>query len=169
VQKVSNLIGLPVLETVTGTQIGMVEEVLLDVDQAVIRGVMIDSENWFFKAFGVSFEDLFSIGRDALMVRGSEVIKDLADLSSLSNIYRLKDLVNKQIFTETGFMLGVLVDVVFDAATGEIRSYQVSDSVITDLLYGRQTMPLPQAQVIGQDKLIVPDAMAKLLHAEQIV
>ncbi|MDD4599782.1 hypothetical protein SDC9_30285 [bioreactor metagenome] len=168
-QKLSNLIGLPVLETVTGTQIGMVEEVLLDIDQAVICGVLIDSENWFFKAYGIGFEDLFSIGRDAIMVRGSEVIKDLADLSALSSIYRLQDLTSKQIFTETGFLLGILMDVVFDVITGEIRAYQVSDSIITDLLYGRQTMPLPQAQVIGPDKVIVPDTMAKLLHAEQIL
>lgn len=166
-QKISNLIGLPVLEFITGTQIGMVEEVLLDVDQAVIRGIILDNENC--KAYGVSFENLFSIGRDAVTVRGSEIVVDLKDLVSLNNIYQLQDLVNKQIYTETGFLLGILMDVIFDSVTGEIKSYQVSDSIITDLLYGRQTMPLPQAQVIGQDRVIVPDAMARLLHAEQFL
>lgn len=164
--KLSNLIGLPVLETQAGMQIGMVEEVLLDIDQAIVRGIIIDSENWFFQAYGIGFEDLLSIGRDAVMVRGSEVVRDLACFSSSSNIYRLNDLMNKQIYTDAGFLLGILMDVAFDATTGEIREYQVSDSVITDLLYGRQTMPLPQAQVIGQDKVIVPDTMAKLLHTE---
>lgn len=167
--KLSNIIGLPVLETVTGTQIGLVEEVLLDIDQAVVYGILIDGENWFFKAYGIGFEDLFSIGRDAIMVRNAGVIKDLAELLSLSTIYRLQDLASKQIFTETGFLLGILMDVVIDVTTGEVKAYQVSDSVITDLLYGRQTMPLPPAQVIGQDRIIVPDTMSKLLHAEQIM
>lgn len=164
--KLSNLLGLPILEIETGVQIGEVQEVLLDIDQASIRGIILDSANWLFKTDGISYEDLFSIGRDAVMVRGSEVVKNLGAAYSLSSIHQLKDLLNKQIFTETGFMLGILVDIIFDCTTGEIKAYQVSDSIVTDLLCGRLTMPLPQAQVIGQDKLIVPDSMAKLLHSE---
>lgn len=164
--KLSTLLGLPILETETGMQIGEVQEVLLDIDQASIRGIILDSANWFIQIDGISYEDLFSIGRDAVMVRGAEVVKNLASVYSLNNIYKLTDMLNKQIFTETGFILGILVDIIFESTTGEIKAYQVSDSVVTDLLCGRLTMPLPQAQVIGQDKLIVPDSMSKLLHSE---
>lgn len=132
--KLSHLLGLPVLETETGVQIGEVQEVLLDIDQASIRGIILDSANWFFQTDGISYEDLFSIGRDAVMVRGSEVVKNLATAFSLNSIYQVKDLLDKQIYTETGFMLGILVDIIFDGTTGEIKAYQVSDSIVTDLL-----------------------------------
>ena len=165
-QKLRDLLGLPVLELENGTQIGEVREVVLDIEMASVLGILIAGANWFTESQGILFHDLFSLGRDAVTVRNCDTVQTITDLLALESTCHLEDLLNKDIFTETGINLGALVDIVFETTTGEIKAYEVSDGIITDLIHGRMLMPLPQAQVISEDKLIVPDAMAKLLQPE---
>lgn len=165
-QKLRYIIGLPVLETETGMQIGEISEVIVDIDAALVCGFIIVGTNWLSSEKIIAFEDSFSLGRDAMMVRNQHVVHQLNTLVMHHNKYYLRDLFDKQIFTDSGLRLGVLNDILFDHITGEIKWYQVSDSIITDLLYGRMMMPLPQAQTVGQDKVIVPEGMIKLLYPE---
>jgi len=165
-QKLRQLFGLPVLITGTGAQIGEVQEVIVDLEQAAVRGIVLAGANWFTNDQGIVFEDLFRVGRDAVMVRASYAVRNLTPAMMPGTIYYSRDVLDKQIYTDTGLNLGMLVDIAYDGITGEIKAYEVSDGLITDLLYGRKTMPLPQAQVVGQDKLIVPDTMTNLLIPE---
>lgn len=160
--KLSYLLGLPVLEIETGKQIGEVQEVILDIEQATVKGIILNNSQ-IDHCDAIAFQDVYSVGNDALTIRSvAEIGKTI--LRFTYKVYRFSDLCNKQIYTETGLLLGVLVDIYFDDGTGELKGFQVSDGFVSDLLYGRQIMPLPQAQVIGQDKIIVPDSMTKLLH-----
>lgn len=164
--KLRELFGLPVLITGTGAQIGEVKEVIVDLEQASVWGIVLAGANWFTNDQGIVFEDLFRIGRDAVMVRASYAVQELAPIVTMESGYYVRDLLDKQIYTDTGLSLGILVDALYDGSTGEIKAYEISDGLITDLLYGRRIMPLPQAQVVGQDKLIVPETMANLLIPE---
>lgn len=163
-QKLRYVLGLPVLETETGEQIGEIAEVILDIERAMVCGFIITGANWFTSESVIVFEDACSLGRDAMMVRDHHAVRQLDTLPLVNNQYYLRDLFDKQIFTDAGLRLGVLADIVFDSITGEIKWYQISDSIITDLLYGRMMMPLPQVQMVGQDKVIVPETMTKLLQ-----
>jgi len=166
-QKLRYVIGLPVLTTETGTQIGEIAEVIVDIQAAFVCSFIIAGAKWFAADSIIAFEDLSSLGRDAMMVRNRHVLRQLhAPQVVHRDKYYLRNLFDKQIFTDSGLRLGVLSDILFDNITGEIKWYQVSDSIITDLLYGRMMMPLPQTQTVGQDKVIVPEGMTKLLHAE---
>ncbi|WP_378955596.1 PRC-barrel domain-containing protein [Pelosinus sp. sgz500959] len=165
-EKLGSIIGLPILETETGMQVGEVGELLLDVEGAILCALIINGGNWFASEKIIAFRDLFSLGRDAVMVCNHHVIHELEDFHMTNHTYHLKDLCDKEIMTDTGLRLGVLKDIIFDRITGEIKWYQVSDSMITDVLYGRMLMPLPQVQIVGQGKVIVPETMAKLLHGE---
>lgn len=167
-QKLRYTLGLPVLVTEKGIQIGQIVEILVDIERVVVCGFVIGEGSVFTTEHIVAFDDLFSLGRDAVMVRNDDVIHQF-DTMLVNNKYYLRDLLDKEIFTESGMRLGVLVDIFIDSITGEMKWYQVSDSIITDLLYGRMIMPLPQTQIIGQDKVIVPESMEKLLHTEEII
>jgi len=165
-QKLRSIISLPVLEIETGRQIGEITEVIVDLNAALVCGFIIAGENWLTAEGMIAFEDIFSLGRDAIMVDNQHVAHQSDTKIMQHNQYYSRNLFDKQIFTDLGFRLGVLADILFDSVTGEIKWYQISDSIITDLLYGRMVMPLPQIQIIGADKVIVPDRMTKLLHAE---
>ncbi|HWR07213.1 PRC-barrel domain-containing protein [Sporomusa sp.] len=165
-QKLRELFGLPVLITGTGAQIGEVQEVIVNLEQAAVRGIVLAGANWFANDQGIVFEDLFSVGRDAIMVRANYAVQELTPAIMPGTVKYVRDLLDKQVYTDAGLSLGILVDALYDSTTGEIKAYEISDGLITDLLYGRRIMPLPQAQVIGQDKLIVPDTMTNLLIPE---
>ncbi|WP_371370757.1 PRC-barrel domain-containing protein [Sporomusa aerivorans] len=165
-KKLRDLFGLPVLITGTGAQIGEVQEVIVDLEQAAVRGIMLAGANWFANSQGIVFEDVFRVGRDAIMLRAEYALRELTPAMMQGTVHYLGTLMDKQIYTDTGLSLGILMDALYDDITGEIKAYEVSDGLITDLLYGRKIMPLPQAQVVGQDKLIVPDTMTNLLIPE---
>lgn len=164
-QNLRDMIGLPVLETETGLQIGEVQEVVLNLDKAIVYGIVVSGANWFSENRGIEFRDLFSIGRSAVTVRSSSAVREFTSMMDSPEVLKLSDICDKQVYTETGDYLGALVDIVCDPATGEVRFFELSDGFVTDFLYGRLTMPLPQAQVISEDKMIVPAVMARLLHA----
>jgi len=163
-QKLRHVLGLPVLETNTGKQVGEVSEVMVDISRTVLLGFIVAGDN--VEDGFIPFEDVFSLGEDAIMLSNQKKIRSLETLQSISDTYPLAELFDKAIFTEAGLRLGMLVDIMIDKMTGEIKWYQLSESVLGDLLYGRLIMPLPQAQMIGEDKIIVPEIMSKLLHKD---
>lgn len=167
-QKLNDLLGLPVLECETGSKIGEVREVILDLDMAAVWGLLVNLSDRSQSNEGILFRDVFSIGRDAVTLRIKEAVIDLTTFLETESLRSLQKLVNKTIFTEAGLNLGVLVDILFDVTTGEVKGYEVSDGIITDFIHGRMMMPLPQAQVIGEDKLIVPEVMAELVQPEPL-
>ena len=162
-QKLRDLLGLPVLITETGTQIGEVKEAILDLEQAALRGIVLTGANWFMTNQGVVFTDVYRIGRDALMLRATYAIQELTPAKLPGTLCYLSNVLDKQLYTDTGLHLGILADALYDCITGEIKAYEVSDGLIADLLYGRKIMPMPQTQVVEQDRLIIPDSMTKLL------
>ena len=162
--KLGDLLGLPVLEVETGAQIGEVREAVLDNTLTSVKSIMVTGGNNGGGSQQILFRDLLNIGRDAITIRNGSVMFS-ADLPGCEEVTtQLRELLQKEIFTETGRNLGVLVDIIFDVTSGKVQGYEVSDGIITDLIRGRLLMPLPEAQVVGEDKVIVPDAMAGLLH-----
>lgn len=163
--KIKELLGLSVLEIVSGKQIGEVSDVIMDTERATIRGFVVSASGWLKASRGVAFADVASIGRDAVMVRDAAALMDLAAIPGCTAAQPLGALLEKDLYSETGQLLGVLADVFFDSVTGEIKGYEVSDSVVQDLLRGRMVMPLPPAQVVGENMIIVSAAAAKLLRS----
>lgn len=162
--KLSELIGLPVLEMKTGTQIGEVLEVVVNVEQAALYGIIVAGSSWFTQDRGVLVSELASMGQDAVMLHNSEDIGELSIPADQTAFKKFSEMVDKAVYTESGSYLGMLVDVVYSAGTGEVRFYELSEGLITDFLRGRTIMPLPPAQVISPEKIIVPESMGKLLH-----
>lgn len=155
-QNLRSLLRVPLLKLSSGEQIGEVQEVVLDINRALVYGIKLLDEH-----SGVAFSNLV-IGRDAIMVRSLKVILDCKELFP-EEVILSAELFDKEIYTDTGFNLGILADILYSNVTGEIKSYEVSDSLLSDLIDGRKLMPFPPVQVIGQDKIIVPQAMSKLL------
>ena len=162
-QRLRDIIGLPLLETETGTQIGEIKDIVLNIEEAKVYGVIIDEGKNVLSEKGIAFVDLLGLGRDAIMVRNHSVVHQCAAIFEITSNYYIKELFEKEIITEEGLRIGRLVDIFFDMNTGEMKWYQVSDSLVADLLYGRKMMPLPKIQIVGKDKVIVPDNMSKLL------
>lgn len=164
-QSLFELLGLPVLCTETGKQVGEVEEALLSVRDAALDSLVVSGTAWLAEKKRLPFAELHRIGADAVTVQSEAKLLPFAQEYVLrQRLYGAKQLQGKRLDSEAGARLGVLADIVFDSRTGEIRSYLVSDGWVSDLLHGRAEMPLPQAQVVCEERIIVPESMEKLLH-----
>lgn len=162
-EKLRRLLGLPVLEIEHGTTLGEVQEVILNVEQATVAGIIVAESTWFSHVRGIDFADLHGLGRDAVTVRDAAAVHDFSANLGALGAHKLLALCDKQIFTETGEYIGVIADVICDPVTGEIRFYELSDGFISDFLSGHCRIPLPPVQVVGEDRLIVPASTAKLV------
>lgn len=163
--RLTELIGLPVLSLNNGQQIGEVQDLVVDISKSTVSGLLIVNETWLSECHTVFFSDIFRIGRDAIMLRDASALQPATALE-FEDCYRLQELTEKIIYTETGMYLGGLVDIFFQPSTGELTGYEVSDGIIADFLFGRKAMPVPQAQMVHPNRLLVPESMSELLHSE---
>ena len=161
--RITELIGLPVLSLDNGKQVGEVQDLVVEIGNPVIRGLLISDEAWFSKSQSVCFADVFRIGADAIMLRDASCLSPHT-LLEREGCLRVQELIEKTIYTETGLYLGIVSDIFFVPLTGELIGYEVSDGILADFLFGRKAMPLPQAQVAHSNRLLVPEAMSQLLY-----
>lgn len=155
-QNLRRLLRSPLLKLSSGEQIGEVQDVVLDINKAFVCGIKLATE-----ADGISFSHLV-IGQDAVMVRSSRVILACQELFPQDAVLSTA-LYDREVYTDTGCNVGILVDMLYNKSTGEITRYEISDSLLSDFLEGRKFMPFPSVQVIGQDRIIVPQSIAGLL------
>ena len=161
--RITELIGLPVLSLVDGKQIGEVQDLIVDISKSLLRGLLVSSEAWFADCRFVLFCDIYRTGADAIMLRDASCLLPL-DQVDMQGCFKVQDLAGKTIFTESGLYLGMLGDIYFQRTTGELTGYEVSDGVISDFLFGRKAMPLPKAQLVHSNRLLVPESMAQMLE-----
>lgn len=153
-QKIKELLGLPAINLSTGEQIGEVIDVVIDAANYRLVGVLLRHKSWFHAGQGILYADM-SIGPDAITVADQSAVINAAALAAQRQILTCEDMIGKQLVTPEGELMGTLSDIYLDPATGLLTAYEVSDSVIKDLLEGRSTMPLPAAQRIAEEAVIV--------------
>lgn len=163
--RITELIGLPVLSLIDGKQIGEVQDLIVDISKSFLRGLLVSSEAWFAECRFVLFSDIYRTGADAIMLRDASCLLPL-DQVDMQGCFKVQELTGKTIFTESGLYLGMLGDIFFQSNTGELKGYEVSDGVISDFLFGRKTMPLPKAQMVHPNRLLVPESMVQLLQSQ---
>lgn len=165
-RKIKELLGLPVLDLSTGKQVGEVKDVVIDTDKFLMVGILLSHANWFHTGKGILTEHIHSIGDDSITINNETVIVDEQEIAKAQHICLCDEMLGKQIVTNAGTTLGTLSDIFVDGATGTLTGYEISDSVIRDLLEGRRAMPLPPTQQIGEETVIIPDAAAQLARAD---
>ncbi|MBP2652973.1 MAG: PRC-barrel domain protein [Firmicutes bacterium] len=164
-QKLSDVIGLPVLEKTSGSQIGEVQEVVLNYAKKVVTGVIVSEATWFSHDRGILFQDFVNFGQYAINVQDGKVVQDFSNVLNSVDICGFQTIVGKELYTAQGNYLGILADFVFDPSTGNVKLLELSDGVVTDFVYGRMAVPLTPVLGVMEDRLIVSERMQKLLQA----
>ncbi|GAA3408055.1 PRC-barrel domain-containing protein [Paenibacillus hodogayensis] len=157
-RRAQDIIGLPVISIGTGKQLGTAKDVLIDKDWNV-QGVLLDSKHWFGSSRHIGWDDVVSVGSDAVTVKEEGVVRELDDhtagtLLSLNGEFKLKGL---PVITEAGDQLGYVEDVYFAKQLDKkIVGYELSGGLIDDLKEGRKWLPSSEEAKIGEDAVIVP-------------
>lgn len=155
--KVKDIIGLPVMEIEHGKQVGQVKDIFFN-HEWVLQGILLDTRQWFKSPRIVPWEELVSIGPDAVMIPSSDHVYTLQeDASRMRLAVDGGALIGLQVMTANGRNLGKIDDVYLDGNMGkQIKGFEITDGLLTDLQEGRKKIPCCDNITFGEDALIVP-------------
>lgn len=128
--KASDVIGLKVLALHNGHKIEIVEDVLYDPKEHVVKALQIHSGGLFPKGKIVPLNDIKSIGKDAVIIESDSVLRDLAYLpKTITHISKHDSQVSKStLITEEGNEIGLVSDMYFDPYTGVVEALDIRNS-----------------------------------------
>ncbi|NEW04552.1 photosystem reaction center subunit H [Paenibacillus sp. SYP-B3998] len=156
-RKAHDLIGLPVLTVQSGKQIGQVKDLLLD-PMWNIKGIVLETKQWFSSLRYIPWEDLVAAGEDAVTILNDNVIQELEQTESLHALLEgSRKIKGLPVITVGGQQLGMVEDVYLNQDWGkQIVGYELSEGFISDLKEGRRWLPMPDSATKGEDAIIVP-------------
>lgn len=156
-RRAQDIIGLPVIEVATGQRLATVEDFLLD-EEWNLQGILLDSKHWFSSPRYIRWEDLISIGQDAVTISDEKAILQYDnDLFLHSLLTGNEKITGLPVMTVSGHQLGILEDVYFLQNMGKkIKGFELSDGFISDLQEGRKWLPIPLTITLGKDTILVP-------------
>ena len=167
-RKITELLGLPVINLATGEQIGEVQDIVIDVLNRRMLGVLLRHAGWFSSGKGIPFAHVHGITADSLTVENAAAIVRDEAFAAQGQTLRQEDIIGKHIVTAAGKTVGTLSDIYVDINTGRLTGCEISDSVIKDLLEGRRAISLPDLQKIGKETVIVSEVPEAKQPVEEI-
>ncbi|NPV90459.1 MAG: hypothetical protein HPY50_06780 [Firmicutes bacterium] len=149
------LIGLPVVEMRSGRQLGVIEDLLLDLEHSRLSSLQVRSGRWLEGCRELELSRVSQIGPDGVIVEDEPAWSGTAT----EGLLNVKPQQGKRIIDTAGVEMGTLEDIEFDAETGELAGWEYSDGIIQDLIKGRRYLPLGLVSTYGEDRVIIGEGV----------
>ena len=150
------IVGLPVISIAQGTRIGVVEDLVIDLDRRWVAALSLGGQHVAGAVRVVPFDAIRGAGRDAVTVQDDSAVVLLSDRPDLERLYASPvRLVGLQVVTEEGSRPGRIHDVLVDELSGEIVDYEVSGGTLRDAIGGRCYVRADTLTSLGPDLMIV--------------
>ncbi len=140
--KASALKGMPVLGINDGIHLGIIEELLVDAQARRVAALVIGLSG---QTRIVPFDQIESIGDDAVTVERAEVVQDASPQDPLAQLPTLGSLLRLSVVDVGGTRQGTVAEVEIDQADGRITEVKVHQGGILGL--GGTTLTLPVAAI----------------------
>jgi sporulation protein YlmC with PRC-barrel domain len=151
----SDFLGTQVVTRTTGKSLGFVSQLWVDVDRCevvavglreqLLPGVMSGTEHT------MQLSSIRQVG-DVILVDDDDVLEDDLNLTPYSTM------INSEVITESGEMLGKLRDLKFDVVTGKLESIIIASfglPKIPDQVISTYELPVDEIVSSGPERLIV--------------
>jgi uncharacterized protein YrrD len=156
-QRVSDVLGKPVVSAATGEKVGKVADVLLDPAVTRIVGLVV-SGGLFSGEHVLAYEDVQTVGRDAVIARSTDGSISAKEWRKQAvETTRWGTLLNRRVMTAGGRQLGAVKDLQIDEARGEVQGYDIAASALGGLSERHTLVPRSGGITIGPDAIILPD------------
>jgi sporulation protein YlmC with PRC-barrel domain len=150
IQQRSDLIGTQVITRSSGKKLGVINQIWVDIDQREVvalgvRGTLVTGEQRYMFLNSVS-----QIG-DVILVEDENAIEPV-------DIYGCSTLINNEVVTETGELLGKVRGFRFDPNTGQLSSLVLASlglPLIPSQVISTYELPVDEIVSSGPDRLIV--------------
>lgn len=155
--KGNDVLDLKVISINEGKYIENVDDLIYDPRTHKVRALLVDKGGWFSKAKVILFEDIKTIGKDAIIIESESQLKTADEVGErIATISKSDTFLTKtKIITETGTELGSVSDIYFDQKTGDVIDLEVSQGGLKDLQSGKKRVKVSDIITIGEDATIV--------------
>ncbi len=144
--------GIAVVSLQEGATLGRVVQALFDLAARQLRGLEVRGDNG---TFIVPFEQIKSIGSDAVMVASSQVTQTANASSATGTMIGMNELEKLKVVDNTGTFLGTLEAIEFDAANGRVTKLSVHKGGILGVGGTTTTLDASSNLVVGSELLTV--------------
>lgn len=150
-RKASDFVNLPVIHLVSGQQLNIIKDIVLNADNDKLYGFICED----YKLLPV--EAIKTIGKDAIIIEAENIEDVLIDieLPVSAPLFVPEHVIGTPIITDTGKNIGTIGDIYLSDTTGKIESYEVSDGLLKDLVSGRSNIPILQVVTYGEDAVVI--------------
>ena len=112
------IIGLPVVELNSGRQLGVVEDLLLDLNRSRLNSLQVRMGRWLEGCRELELEQVTQIGPDGVIIDEEPAWSE----SAAEGLINVKPQQGKRIIDTAGAELGTLEDIEFDAESGSLSA-----------------------------------------------
>ncbi|MEO0375801.1 MAG: PRC-barrel domain-containing protein, partial [Cyanobacteria bacterium P01_A01_bin.17] len=159
VQQRSDFIGTQVITRSTGKKLGVINQLWADVDQREVvvlglRNTLVTGEQRY-----MDIDSIRQIG-DVILVDDETAIEEI-------NTYNYSTLINNEVITETGELLGKVRGYRFDTVSGEISGLVIASigvPLIPSQLLSTYELPVEEIASSGPDRLVVFEGAEERLN-----
>lgn len=140
----------------TGDNIGTVKKIIFSRKNFRISAILL-SKNGLFKGNKmIRYKNIFSIGKDFIMIEKKNIIEDLKDFPEIDEQAELdNDIIGLPVLIEKGETLGYINDILFEEKNGKIKGFVLTNGIIQDILDGRNVLPYIKGIDICDKALII--------------
>jgi uncharacterized protein YrrD len=151
-REIKSISGLRVISVDEGANVGLVNQVVVDLAQGMMLGLIIGDG----MPRGVLASDIQTIGSDVIMISRSDLARPLGEVPELEK-RKSASAHLVPVFTDSGRRLGVVSSIFIDPYEKTVTHYEISSGAIKDLADGLLVMPIIEGTVHGVDAVILPD------------
>lgn len=164
--KGKDVIGLQVVSLTKGQIVDDVDEIVYDPKLKQVIALVVDPGGWFSSAKVIPFENINTIGSDAVVIDSTDMVKTASQVNqSITRILKGDNyLTTNKVITQDGQDLGKVSDIFFDPATGKVLKIEVTQGTLKNIQSGRKHIEVGDIIKTGQDAIIVKDYVAAQLH-----
>jgi uncharacterized protein YrrD len=145
-----------------------VRDLIFDPHGQRLLGLLVDEGGWFHAARVIPFEQVRSIGEDAVMVESLSAVVSARDIPGMAEVLSSDHkLIGTPLMTTEGEDLGTLADLYFDETSGAVTGYDMSGGVFADLGSGRSFVPAASNLFLGKDVALVPPEVAQQMEEQE--
>lgn len=157
--EIDKIIGMPVMSRTTGNKLGDVYDLYIDPVQGILMGITIKAPNG--KLGGIDFRNVYSFGKDAVMVNDESHVTLLTDEWVEQHPHAKKHLIGTKVLTEGGNDLGEIGNVYVRLTSPPMVIYEMRGSMWDSLMGRNMFIYAANAGAISSnaERIIMPNAV----------
>ena len=153
--KYSELLGLPVICSDNGKLIGLIKNVILNLETRTVEALVFEKDGLVNKRKVLLLKDVIRLGRDAVIIENDRCTIPWKEAGKNLTLNKENILMGFRVYSKSGKEMGIVKDILFDYKTGLIEGVELSDSLFNDLINGRNILPLFGKVEFGEDIILV--------------